>query len=96
MVASLSLDGLEKRRLALVCRSIFHWRGARRRAEAVFRAGGIVIALIESDRSLAILVRLRYGANAAMHSKELWGSKFLSVVSGEGCLSSGRHGEGGQ
>jgi len=61
-----------------------------------FSIGGIVIALITGDRSLAILVRLRYGANAAMHSEELWGSKFLSVVSGEGCLSNGRHGEGGQ
>lgn len=62
----------------------------------VFQFGGTMIALITGDRSLAILVRLRYGVNAAMHSKELWGSKFLSVVSGEGCLSSGRHGEGGQ
>ena len=61
-----------------------------------FRSDGTVIALITSDRSLAILVRLRYGVNAALHSEELWGSKFLSVVSGEGCLSSGRHGEGGQ
>ena len=62
----------------------------------IFQIGGTMIALITGDRSLAILVRLRYGANAAMHSEELWGSKFLSVVSGEGCLSSGRHGEGGQ
>jgi hypothetical protein len=62
----------------------------------VFQIGGTMIALITGDRSLAILVRLRYGVNAAMHSKELWGSKFLSVVSGEGCLSSDLHGEGGQ
>ena len=82
--------------LVLVQRFIFMRAQGRCRAESIFRPGGIVIALITGDRSLAILVRLRYGANAAMHSEELWGSKFLSVVSGEGCLSSGRHGEGGQ
>ena len=75
-------------RIAYVARA-FYFNG-------VFQIGGTMIALITGDRSLAILVRLRYGVNAAMHSKELWGSKFLSVVSGEGCLSSGRHGEGGQ
>jgi hypothetical protein len=36
-----------------------------------------VIALITGDESLAILIRLWYGANAATHSKELWESKFL-------------------
>lgn len=55
-----------------------------------------MIALTRNDRSLAILVRLRYGMNVIfLHSKELWGSKFLSVVSGEGCLGQCCHGEGG-
>ena len=36
------------------------------RPKSGFRSDGTVIALITGDRSLAILVRLRYGVNAAI------------------------------
>jgi len=44
------------------------WRGvnAAFRAKTGLRSVGTVIALITGDRSLAILVRLRYGVNAAI------------------------------